>query len=406
MFELRALPTPSYIYDLAAVREAHQQLRGYLPEPSLLYYSVKANPHPTVLGCLREVGCHAEVSSAGELDAVLAAGFPPSQVLCTGPAKRDDDVRGAVAAGVREFSVDSPRGLDQLDAIAAGLGARPEVLLRVNATDPVPGVGLAMTGVASQFGADSAWIEQDPHAFTGRAHAALTGLHLYLASNIESEDHLVRQFTTAITTAARLPDRLGVPLRKLDLGGGFGAPYAKTGALPRFPGLADRLAALLDRHFPLWRGGTPVVAFESGRYLTATCGTLRTRVLDVKWSRGKRVVVFESGINHLGGMAGLRRVPPIAPALAGRDGPASAAIGVGPLCTPLDTWTRSGPVPEFAPGEVAEVPNVGAYGLSASLALFLGHPLPDEVVVDGDRVVSMSRLRVLREHSPILEDVR
>ncbi|GGP78665.1 type III PLP-dependent enzyme [Saccharothrix coeruleofusca] len=403
--DLAALDTPAYVYDLAEVRRSHELLRRALPRPSGLYYSLKANPHPALLGCLRDRGCRAEVSSPGELRAALDAGFPAAEVLYTGPAKRDEDVRRAVALGVREFSADSPRSLDQLDGIAGEHGVRLRYLLRVNANEPVPGVGLAMTGVPSQFGADVDWVAGRPRAFTGRANLDLVGLHLYMATNMTDEDHLVEQFTIAIGVAARLRDRLGTSFRTLDLGGGFGAPYAHAGELPRFPTLAARVAALLDRDFPGWRGGAPEVVFESGRYLTSTCGRLVTRALEVKWSHGKRIVVFESGINHLGGMSGLRRVPVISPdlvdpnrpgvtgAAAGEDG----ALAVGPLCTPLDSWTRSAAVPDFRPGEVAVVPNVGAYGLSASLALFLGHPMPAEVVVDGGRVLESTRLAVRRE---------
>jgi diaminopimelate decarboxylase len=38
-------------------------------------------------------------------------------------------------------------------------------------------------------------------------------------------------------------------------------------------------------------------------------------------------------------------------------------------------------------------PNVGAYGLTASLLGFLSRPAPAELVLRGDRVVSATRLR-------------
>lgn len=132
------------------------------------------------------------------------------------------------------------------------------------------------------------------------------------------------------------------------------------------------------------------MVFESGRYLVGTAGTLVTPVLDVKRSRDRDVVVLASGIHHLGGMSGLRRLPPLTPqvvrAAGGSDAaPELDAIVAGPLCTPLDTWARSAKLPALAPGDLVAVPNVGAYGLHASLIGFLGHPLPAEAVVDSDR---------------------
>ncbi|MEU7477848.1 type III PLP-dependent enzyme [Lentzea sp. NPDC042327] len=387
-----------YVYDLDEVRRCHALLRSSLPEPSEIYYSLKANPHPLVVRALREQGCLAEVCSPGELHVALEAGFTGEQLLYTGPGKRDEDLREAVKEGVTHFSVDSPFGLDQLNA----LGVPVRAIVRINDEQPVPGHGLTMTGVPSQFGADLTWVLRDPAAFGSREHVSVAGFHLYMGTNISDEDALLNQFRQAARTARRLADETGLAVEVLDLGGGFGAPFARSGELPVFPGLADGLADLLDETFPGWRTGAPVVAFESGRYLTATCGTLRTRVLDVKYSQDRPVLVLESGVNHLGGMSGLRRLPPIVPDVqTAQDDPARSpvpdTIVAGPLCTPVDTWARAAEVAPVSPGDVVSVPNVGAYGLYASLVAFLGHPLADEVVVDGGVVVDESRLEIRRE---------
>jgi diaminopimelate decarboxylase len=388
---LGRVEVPAYVYDLDDVRRAHGLLTGSLPRPSRLYYSLKANPHPAIVRTLAGLGCGAEVCSPGELAAALEAGVAPGEVLYTGPGKRDAEVAGAAAAGVRWFSVDSPAGLAQARRAAGG---EARCLLRVNDRAAVPGQGLAMTGVASQFGVDAGWVEAEPAAFG----PGLAGFHLFLGTNLEDEEALVAQFGSAIGTARRLAGVLGFDPPVLDLGGGFGAPFARAGALPRFATLAGRLAGMLDEHFPGWRRGRPEVAFESGRYLAGTCGTLLTRVADVKCSQGRWVVVLESGINHLGGMSGMRRLPPLVPELeaAGHRETLHEAIVAGPLCTPLDTWARSADVPAVRPGDVVRVPNVGAYGLSASLLAFLGHPAPREVVVDAGEIVEVSRLELVR----------
>jgi diaminopimelate decarboxylase len=398
--------TPAYVYDLAEVRRAHAKLSAALPDPARLYYSLKANPHPAVVAALAELGCAAEVCSPGELAIACGAGVPADRILYTGPGKRDSDVAGALRAGVAWFSADSPSGLDQLARVARENGTVARCLLRVNDHDPVPGQGLAMTGVASQFGADADWVLAEPELFGSRPGARLAGFHLYMGSNITSEEALVRQFETALAAAARLRPALGTEPLMVNLGGGFGAPFARSGGLPDFPGLAGRLSALLDDTFPGWRAGRPVIAFESGRYLTSTCGTLFTCVLDTKRSHGRPVIVLESGINHLGGNSGLRRLPPVLPELrsARPAGTLAGAIVTGPLCTPLDTWANGAEVPDLRPGDLVAVPNVGAYGLSASLVAFLGHPLPREIVVDGPVTVDVSRVRLVRETAAHLEE--
>lgn len=398
LFDLARRETPAYVYDLRQVRAAHTALTAVLPEPTTLFYSLKANPHPAVLRQLSQLGCQAEVSSPGELTAALHAGFRADTVLYTGPGKRDADLHAAVAAGVRWFSLDSAAALDQLEDVATAHAEPLSALLRINPARRPQGAGLAMTGGVSQFGVDPAQIRDRPGSFTDRPHVRLAGLHLYLGSNMAHEDELITVFAYALDVAAGIQEALGRRLSVLDLGGGFGAPYATRGNLPTFPTLRPRLEALFDSRLPGWRTGQQRVVFESGRYLTAACGTLVTRVLDVKTSRGRNVLVLDSGVHHLGGLSGLGREHRVEPELVTERAPGepSEYLVAGPLCHPLDSWSHRAELPEMRSGDLVAVPNVGAYGLHSSLALFHGHPLPVEVVVDRGTELERSRLSVGR----------
>lgn len=413
------VPTPAYVYDVAEVRRNYDALRGALPSGSGLYYSLKANAHPSLLAVLRERGALPEVCSTGELNAALGAGWPAADVLYTGPGKRDDEIDGALRLGVRKFSVDSPYAIDQLDRLAGQAGVTAQCLLRVNDDQPVPGQGLAMTGVASQFGADTGWVLAQPEQFASRPHADIVGLHLYMGTNLGEVDALAVQFARSLTTAKTLTAALaehGVRIRVLDLGGGFGAPFATDGERIDLSELRPKLTVLLDEELPGRHDDGTQVVFESGRYLVGTAGVLLSAVLDVKRSHGKDVVVLESGINHLGGMSGLRRLPALNPRLVpgavsdvGEPDRRVAlnALVAGPLCTPLDTWARAAKLPALRPGDVLAVPNVGAYGLSASLVAFLGHPLPAEAVIDSDRpdaVPDVTRINLTRTTVSALAD--
>src|SRR5205823_1969249 len=112
VFDDDQLETPAYVYVLDEVRRSAARLRQVLPAPADLYYSLKANPHPAIVAALREAGCRAEVCSPGELAAALDAGFPATQILYTGPGKRDRDVTEAIKAADTWVTVASPVGLD------------------------------------------------------------------------------------------------------------------------------------------------------------------------------------------------------------------------------------------------------------------------------------------------------
>lgn len=389
--------SPLYVYDLADVRAAHADLTRDLPTPHQLYYSLKANPHPELVGQLRSLGCRAEISSIGELSAAIAAGVSPARCLYTAPAKRFDDVVAAVTRGVRLYSVDSGPELRKVDLAAGSCGSRVDCLVRVNVESAVPGMGMSMTGIASQFGSDTSKILDRPADFRSTEHARVVGVHLYMGSNIADEDVLIRTFELGIDTARRLRDEAGLTVDVLDLGGGFASPYARARPRQRYPRVAAELSALLDRGFPGWRAGTPRLVFESGRYLAGGCGTLVCTVLDVKRSKQQEYVVLDAGINSLGGLAGLQRLPRMQPDVCtAADRPTRQVNVVGPLCTPADYWGRNVSLPTVSIGDIVTVPHVGAYGLTASLVAFLGHDLPAEVVVDGAEVVSATRVDLVR----------
>jgi len=394
-----AYGTPLYVYDLDVARAAHAELAGSLPSGSRLFYSLKANPFPPLVGALLDAGARAEVCSRGELDTALAAGADARSCLYTGPAKTEAELAHALARGVRLFSVDSPTDLARLGLCARRAGARAKAILRLNPSAYPRGAGLAMGGAPSQFGADVAWVCDRPELF-GADGVELVGYHVYVGTNVDDTDRLMDWFELAVDAVRQAQEALRLRVEIVDLGGGFGHPYARPGTRPAWPGLAGRLAGLLAR-LPGAGSGGPVAAFESGRYLAGGCGTLVLGVQDVKRSRDTRFVIADGGVNVLGGMQGLRRVPPImaeplplpsaVPAPGGLDRGGEAVLA-GPLCTALDLLNQRARLPGAAPGGLLAVPNVGAYGLTAALVAFLGRDAPAEVAVDADGVRAALRL--------------
>src|SRR5690606_5489246 len=83
----------------------------------------------------------------------------------------------------------------------------------------------------------------------------------------------------------------GLPIRRLDLGGGLGVSY--TGAPA--PELAEYAAAVDATVAPL---GLELL-FEPGRWLVATAGILVARVLYVKEGVSRSFVILDAAMNDL-----------------------------------------------------------------------------------------------------------
>jgi diaminopimelate decarboxylase len=392
--------TPTYVYDLDVVAESRDQLFGLLPEGFHLYYALKANPHPEIARELRNGGqrCRAEISSTGELANALAAGFAPGEILYTGPGKTNAELEQAIATGVRLFSVESLTDLQHVGAAAEKHGVTVSCLLRVNTTQGSASTGIRMMGRPSQFGIDAETLPEVMPALKAVAGTRVVGAHFFTMSNAKDEDSLLGEYEFVLQSAAQLRQETGLPLELLDIGGGFSSPYAVPGVRTDYPKLRSGLETLLDLYLPEWRSGEIELACESGRYLSGSSGSLLAGVVNVKESRGSRFVVLDAGINVVGGLSGIGRLLPAAVGIESADGSGEPGSLVGPLCTPGDSLAKAAKLPELAPGDVVTVPNVGAYGVTASLISFLGRPAPTEVVVRGDEIISVSRLDYQRAY--------
>jgi diaminopimelate decarboxylase len=227
--------TPLYVYDLDRVAASHRDLRHSLPAGSVLFYSLKANPHPEVARALRETGaapCRAELSSAGELAAALEAGFEAGECLYTGPGKTTAELAHAIARGVRLFSIESLSDLRRTGAVATRAGVCVDCLLRINNPSSTGSTSIRMMGTRSQFGIDSETLAGQLGELTSVPGTRLAGAHLFSLSNSRDEPSLIGELRQSVESAARLQADLGLPMRFLDLGGGFGAPQAAVCPAP------------------------------------------------------------------------------------------------------------------------------------------------------------------------------
>ncbi len=369
--------SPLYAYDLAEVSSRAVELLDSLPQGSSVYYSFKANPLPAIAEKLREHGVLAEITSTGELDAALAAGHSEGMVG-GGPGKTERTLNAMLQHGVRKFSCESFQDAQRISKVAQEAGVEVSALIRVNPSQ-APDARMAMSGVESQFGFDEALLT--PEAKTKLRLPAIrwTGVHVYFGTQVASVEALRRNTECALFTAVRVADTLGFEVETVNVGGGFPWPYAHDAPAPNLDGLRQALTEVWQQS-PL--SSSAKLAFESGRYLSASSGTLLTTVLDVKQAGQKTFVVLDTGIHHLGGMSGLGRIPRTALTFrnltAQRPGEMVVDMA-GPLCSPLDCLARGIKLPPMEPGDVLAIPNVGAYGLTASLTRFLSHELPAEI---------------------------
>ncbi len=154
--------TPTYVYSTATLRRHFQAFDGaFAGREHLICYSVKANSNLALLHRLFSWGAGADIVSAGELFRALRVGVDPGKIVFSGVGKRDDEIEYALEAGILAFNVESQDELHVIDRVAARVGKKAPISLRVNPdvdaeTHPYISTGLKKNKFGISVGAASA----------------------------------------------------------------------------------------------------------------------------------------------------------------------------------------------------------------------------------------------------------
>jgi diaminopimelate decarboxylase len=374
-----AVGTPFYCYSTATLERHYKVFAEALPKGSLVAFSVKANGNQAVLKTLARLGSGADVVSGGELAKALAAGIPAGKIVFSGVGKTHEEMRAALEAGIYQFNVESEPELHTLNEVAAGLGLRAPITLRINPDVDAKTHAKITTGTAeTKFGIPFT------RAREAYAHAAklknieIVGIDVHIGSQITD----LEPFEAAFRLVAELVGTLradGHNITRLDLGGGLGVPYENSNMPPPDPEAYGQMVARVTKDL----GCT--LSFEPGRLIAANAGVLVSRVIYVKHGEAKHFLIIDAGMNDL-----------IRPALYEAHHEIAAirepAVGstrprydvVGPVCETSDLFAAGRPLPELKSGDLVAILSAGAYG-AVMASDYNARPRLAEVLVHGEQ---------------------
>lgn len=375
--------TPFFAYDRALLDARVDRLRSVLPAAVELSYAMKANPMPALVQHLARRVDRIDVASALEMQVALDTAIRPESVSFAGPGKAPAEIRQAVAAGII-IEVESSTEIDRVIAAGEELGVTPLVAVRVNPDFAVKGSGMRMGGGPQQFGIDAEAVPDVLRTYRG-AGLDLQGFHVFAGSQNLNAAIIAEAQRRTVELVAALAEHVDGSVRYLNLGGGFGIPYALKDEPLDLDAVAANLHDLVQGELArLLPEATPVI--ELGRYLVGECGVYVARVLDRKVSRGRTYLVVDGGMHHQLAASGnfgqaIRRNYPLVVGNRVHASVEERATVVGCLCTPLDLLGDDIDLPPAEIGDLIVIFQQGAYGLTASPTAFLGHPAPGEALV-------------------------
>ncbi|HLV18859.1 MAG TPA: alanine racemase, partial [Pseudomonas sp.] len=198
--------TPTYVYSRAHIEAQYRAYADALVGmPHLVCFAVKANSNLGVLNVLARLGAGFDIVSRGELERVLAAGGEPGKIVFSGVGKSREDMRRALEVGVHCFNVESAEELERLQEVAASLGKRAPISLRVNpdvdaGTHPYISTGLK----ENKFGIDIARAEAVYARAAELPNLEILGVDCHIGSQLTS----LSPFLDALDRLLALVDRL------------------------------------------------------------------------------------------------------------------------------------------------------------------------------------------------------
>ncbi len=379
--------TPTYVYSRAHIEGQYRAYADALTGmPHLVCFAVKANSNIGVLNVLARLGAGFDIVSSGELERVLAAGGEPNRIVFSGVGKSRDDMRRALEVGVHCFNVESSVELERLQKVAAELGVKAPVSLRVNpdvdaGTHPYISTGLK----ENKFGID---IEQAEAVYARAAELPnldVIGVDCHIGSQLTT----LEPFLDALDRLLLLVDKLaarGITIKHLDLGGGLGVQYRDE----QPPLAGDYIAAVRKR----LEGRDLALVFEPGRFIVANAGVLLTQVEYLKHTEHKDFAIIDAAMNDLIRPALYQAwmdVSPVQP----RDGEARNYDLVGPICETGDFLAKDRQL-VLAEGDLLAVRSAGAYGFVMS-SNYNTRGRAAEVLVDGEQAYEVRRRETVQE---------
>ena len=379
--------TPLYIYNLDHILNRLQQFKDAFNDKCGIHFALKSNSNQAILTALANNGCGMDIVSGGELRRSINAGVNGDKIIFSGVAKTDAELADAVNYGVLQINVESVAELEQLNTVAKSLDKIAPVALRINPdVDAKTNEKISTGQKTDKFGVDINLAIDIYKQMNEMSHILPSGISVHIGSQLMSPEPFVESYKKVAELATQLMD-IGIPLQRLDLGGGLGICYEPSDVAPDVNEYAKMVVETvghtgLDLHF------------EPGRWLVGNAGILVGKVENVKVNDVKTFILCDVAMNDL-----------IRPTLYGAyhhilplnetDKTAVADL-VGPVCESGDYICKNREIAVMQRGDLFVVLSAGAYGM-VQADNYNTRPTAPEVLVHGNKIHEIRKRQTIDE---------
>lgn len=233
-----------------------------------IFFSVKVNPNPHILKIISQLVEGFDVSSIAEARLVRKLGIDGSRITWSGPAKTRQGLTEALGWGLRCFHLDSFDEWQLIRSFGAEVTAANRFSLRLSSNQ-----------IHNQ---KLGWSDLELKKLRQVDSRKWPAVHSYLGRESFGVDS-IQDFSDRIQK--RIDEGLFVENPQIFLGAG----------LPSQRIIESQLSDLTPKVIP-----QKIMNLEAGRALIQNAGCYGTQILSNKLSNGKRLIIIDGGLQHLG----------------------------------------------------------------------------------------------------------
>jgi diaminopimelate decarboxylase len=376
----KAVGTPFYLYSAATFRRHFRLFEEALDGMEhLICYAMKANGNLAILKLMADLGAGIDVVSGGEYAKARAAGVPGARIVFSGVGKTPAEMELALTGGIRQFNVESEPELLALSRVATSLGKTAPITIRVNPdVDAKTHAKIATGKSENKFGIPIAKARAAYRQAAELPGIDVVGIDVHIGSQLTD----LAPYEAAFTKVAELTHQLradGHTIKRLDLGGGLGIPYARSNEAPPLPleygEVVRRTVGDLGCE----------IEIEPGRLIAGNAGILVSSVIYLKQGEGRDFLILDTAMNDLIRPAMYEAHHDIIPVTEPAPGTEQSLVDiVGPVCESGDTFAKQRNMPPLQADDLVAFRSAGAYG-AVMASEYNARPLIPEVLVEGDQ---------------------
>ncbi len=378
--------TPLYVISQDIIENAIRSIKCAFEKNNIDYsinYAGKAFLNKAMCKIVQQEGICLDVVSGGELYTALSAGFDPQNITMHGSNKSEREIREALEAEVGIITIDSLSEIALLNKIAKSMGKTPKVHLRLT-----PGVEAhtheyIQTGrIDSKFGIPISMGARAAKMVIDSENLNLTGLHCHIGSQIYSPKPYQIALNAMLEMMYNIKE-MGVELKELNLGGGFGINHLSADPVFDLDEFASYIASTLESQCTELDMKKPKIIVEPGRFIVGPAGITLYTIGTIK-----EIPFIRKYISVDGGMADNPR-PALYNAVYNAiiankaNEEATELVTVSGKCCETDTLIKDILLPKCESGDILAVLNTGAYNYSMS-SNYNRLSIPSVVLLKGD----------------------